>query len=104
MGLICGVQAAKALFWEPLKTLWFLKALGVLRVDEGDHDVPGALGRLQPLVVVRQPPRVHQHPALPRPRHGAVIPLNVKVCFNLTPAMALLSLGIKLMIIWIYVV
>ena len=67
------VQAAKALFREPLKLSGFLGGLGV---DEGDHDVPRALGRLEPLVVVRQPPGVHQHPALPRPRDGAVVPSN----------------------------
>ena len=48
-------------------------------VDEGDHDVPRALGRLQPLVVVRQSPRVHQHPALLRPRNSAVVPLSIEL-------------------------
>jgi hypothetical protein len=35
-----------------------------LRVDEGNHDVSGALGDAQPLVVVGEAARVHQHPAL----------------------------------------
>ena len=34
------------------------------RVYEGDHDVSGPLGDGQPLVVVGQPTRVHQQPAL----------------------------------------
>jgi hypothetical protein len=45
-----------------------------LRVDEGDHDVAGATGHGQSLVVVRQPARVHEHPALLGVRYGAVVP------------------------------
>lgn len=46
----------------------------VLGVHKGDHDVPGALGGVQALVVVGQPPRVHEHPAHPGVSHLAVIP------------------------------
>ena len=45
----------------------------VLGVHERDHDVPGALGGVQALVVVSQPARVHEHPAHPGVRHLAVI-------------------------------
>jgi hypothetical protein len=44
-----------------------------LRVDEGNHDVSGALGDAQPLVVVGQTTRVHQHPALAGIPHRAVV-------------------------------
>lgn len=44
------------------------------RVDEGDHDVAGALGDAQALVVVRKAARVHEQPAAPRVAHRAVVP------------------------------
>ena len=42
-------------------------------IDEGDHDVPGAVGGGQTLVLVRQPARVHQHPAQPGGGHRALV-------------------------------
>ena len=44
-----------------------------LRVDKGDHDVSGALGGVQPLVVVSQPARVHEDPPHPGARHLTVV-------------------------------
>ena len=44
-----------------------------LGVDKGDHDVSGALGGVQPLVVVSQSARVHEDPAHPGARHLAVV-------------------------------
>lgn len=46
---------------------------GQLGIDEGDGDVAGALGGGEPLVVVRESPRVHEGPALPRSSDGAVV-------------------------------
>lgn len=45
----------------------------VLRVDEGDHDVAGTFGDLQPLVVVREAAGVHQQPAAARVAHRTVV-------------------------------
>ena len=44
-----------------------------LGVDKGDHDVSGALGGVQPLVVVSQSARVHEDPAHPGVRHLTVV-------------------------------
>ena len=45
----------------------------VLGVHKRDHDVPCALGGVEALVIVGQPPRVHEHPAHPCVRHLAVV-------------------------------
>lgn len=42
-------------------------------VHEGDHDVAGAVGDLEALVVVGQAARVHQQPAGAGVAHGAVV-------------------------------
>ena len=42
-------------------------------IDEGDHDVPGAVGGGQALVLVRQSAGVHQHPAQPGGGHRALV-------------------------------
>lgn len=46
---------------------------GQLGIDEGDGDVAGSLGGGEPLVVVRESPRVHECPALPWGSDGAVV-------------------------------
>ena len=43
-------------------------------VDEGHHDVAGAVGGGQTLVMVGESARVHQHPPFPQTDHGAVVP------------------------------
>lgn len=45
-----------------------------LGVNEGHHDVSGPFGHRQTLVVVRQPARVHEGPALPGRLHLTVVP------------------------------
>lgn len=47
--------------------------VGQLGIDEGDGDVPGAPRGGEPLVVVREPPGVHEGPALPWGSDGAVV-------------------------------
>lgn len=44
-----------------------------LGIHKGDSDVAGAPGGREPLVVVREPPRVHESPALPWGSDGAVV-------------------------------
>lgn len=46
---------------------------GHLGIDEGDGDVAGAFGGGEPLVVVRESPRVHEGPAFPWRSDGAVV-------------------------------
>lgn len=46
---------------------------GQLWINEGDSDVTGALGGREPLVVVRESPRVHEGPAFPWGSDGAVV-------------------------------
>lgn len=58
------MQKKRAATWFPEENL---------RVDEGNHDVSGALGDAQTLVVMGEAARVHQHPTLARILHGAVV-------------------------------
>ena len=44
-----------------------------LRIDEADHDVARSGRRLEAFVEVRQAARMHQHPALARVGHAAVV-------------------------------
>lgn len=46
---------------------------GQLGIDEGHSDVAGTLGSGKPLVIVCEPPRMHEGPALPWGSHGAVV-------------------------------
>ena len=55
-------------------------------IDEGDHDVPCALRDGETLVVVREPARVHQHPALLRRLHRAVVPESEIILYVLPRA------------------
>ena len=48
-----------------------------LRVNEGDHDVPCAGRGGEPLVVVGETARVHQHVALLRRLHRTVVPQEI---------------------------
>lgn len=47
------------------------------RVNEGDHNVAGALGDFESLVEVREAAGVHQQPALLGVAHRAVVPEEV---------------------------
>ena len=46
---------------------------GQLRINKGHSNIASALGGGKPFVVVCEPPRVHEGPALPWGSHRAVV-------------------------------
>lgn len=46
---------------------------GQLGINEGHSNIAGALGGGEAFMVVCEPPRVHEGPALPWGSHGAVV-------------------------------